>query len=150
MKEMFLNYQLALQLKELGFNEECVATYRNHYNEDEPKLYSELEHFLAFNEVIDINQKDTVIVPTNDQVIEWLITKGFHIELLVDGYLNEKESETLVSDEFICYRLYIYRVGEEKPGVGEDFGASSRLKMLKIAFEHCLFTLIEENKSLTN
>ena len=117
MKKMFLNYQLALQLKELGFNEECVATYRNHYNEDEPKLYSELEHFLAFNEVIDINQK---------------------------------ESETLVSDEFICYRLYIYRVGEEKPGVGEDFGASSRLKMLKIAFEHCLFTLIEENKSLTN
>ena len=97
MKEQFVSYEIALKLKELGFDEKCLASY---YTDDErnyakdgtydcrQKISSSID-FDPFKEEFDnfyINSNETYYVsaPLWGQVIDWfrdkynLVSEIFH------------------------------------------------------------------------
>ena len=82
MEKLFVPYELALKLKEKGFDEICLGFYSTKYNYSEknfkPKLF------------ISTNDKETQMIrnvvkdcsaPIYGQVIEWLDTKNIHIQI---------------------------------------------------------------------
>lgn len=105
MKEQFVTYEIALKLKELGFNEKCLASY---YTDDERnydkgdiydcrrKLSSSID-FDPFKEEFDnfyINSNETYYVsaPLWQQVIDWFREKfKYHIEIQSPDYQNEND-----------------------------------------------------------
>ena len=112
MKEQFVTYEIALKLKELGFNEPCLASY---YTDDErnyakdgtydcrQKISSSID-FDPFKEEFDnfyINSNETYYVsaPLWQQVIDWFREKqDLYIVITVNPY-----SEIL---EFSGYKIY--------------------------------------------
>lgn len=81
MKEQFVTYEIALKLKELGFDEECLAIY---YKDDEPKelLFSIPEKYSSNPEVAKYQARDAIRqinfdkgwaikAPLWQQVIDW-------------------------------------------------------------------------------
>ena len=103
MKKLFVPYELALKLKEKGFDEPCIAVYR------EGKLkFPVTGNFDLTNSII--HHSSDITAPLYQQVIGWFIEKDiwFNIGLsgdrtffmviykLEDGTLyNEKGFETL-------------------------------------------------------
>jgi len=84
MKEQFVNYEIALELKELGFNEECIAGYSNVYKKIEPDYKITFEHkrefYLIIDEEISIGSwigwhEIRCLAPLWQQVIDWLREK---------------------------------------------------------------------------
>ena len=74
MKEEFATYEIALKLKELGFNEECLGYY--HVNEGYTKGY-------AFCYSENTRTSDcSVLAPLWQQVIDWFREK---YKLLIDS-----------------------------------------------------------------
>lgn len=82
MEKLFVPYELAIQLKENGFNEPCLGFYTTKYNYSdksfEPKLF------------ISENEKETLMIrrvvkdcsaPLYDQVIDWFENKGIEIKI---------------------------------------------------------------------
>ena len=106
MKEQFVTYEIALKLKELGFNEKCLASY---YTDDERnydkgdiydcrrKLSSSID-FDPFKEEFDnfyINSNETYYVsaPLWQQVIDWFKEKhNMYIEITYEGGLQKDTS----------------------------------------------------------
>lgn len=99
MKEQFVTYEIALKLKELGFNEKCLASY---YTDDERnygkgdiydcrrKLSSSID-FDPFKEEFDnfyINSNETYYVsaPLWQQAIDWFLSQ-YNIWIIVDTSL---------------------------------------------------------------
>lgn len=83
MKKYFVPYDIALALKEIGFDEECLGKWTR-YNEGDPiDLYPESQNFFKgpwFNgctneEYRKGDEKDKVAAPLYDQVIDWFIEK---------------------------------------------------------------------------
>ena len=64
MKEQFVTYEIALKLKELGFDEECCAIYRK------DRLYP----ILGF-EKINSTKQSVITASLWQQVIDWLREK---------------------------------------------------------------------------
>jgi hypothetical protein len=62
MDKYIVSYDIALKLKELGFNEPCLFAY------------SEQKKLINY----EFSFKDDVIAPLYDQVLEWFRIKGFH------------------------------------------------------------------------
>lgn len=65
MKDLFVPYELAVKLKEKGFNEICLAHY------------SDKGRFFVYNNPpmnYELNSTYKVSAPTYDQVINWFIT----------------------------------------------------------------------------
>lgn len=80
MQEQFLPYELALKLKELGFNEECIATF------DEDENF-ELQDF---EQNYDTFPSHIIAVPLWQQAFEWFEEKyDFHINIFGDGFNGE-------------------------------------------------------------
>lgn len=69
MKNQFVTYKIALKLKELGFNEKCIATF------DEDENF-ELQNF---EQNYDTFPSHIIAAPLWQQVIEWLDNKDIHI-----------------------------------------------------------------------
>ena len=106
MEEQFVTYEIALKLKELGFNEKCLASY---YTDDERnydkgdiydcrrKLSSSID-FDPFKEEFDnfyINSNETYYVsaPLWQQVIDWFREKhNMYIEITYEGGLQKDTS----------------------------------------------------------
>lgn len=77
MKEQFVTYEIALFLKQKGFDELCFAGYLCKI----PTLFSEIEHTLEGN--LHRNSEGTFCcAPLWQQVIDWLETKGKFISIL--------------------------------------------------------------------
>jgi len=74
------------------------------------------------------------------QVVEWLRVKhGIIIELLVDGW----KDDNCVSEEFLCYRIFIWQIGKPKPHHNDDLGApSTPQEAYSVAFDYILKELI--------
>lgn len=101
MKTEFVTYPIALMLKELGYNEPCLAWFGvseilNHVGEI--KLYmvgqpNNYEIYTTKTEYFFCNQKDTdVDAPLWQQTIDWLREqRDIHIVITVNPYseLNE-------------------------------------------------------------
>ena len=79
MKNQFCSYEIAKQLKELGFDEECLASYHN------TKIIGyEKESWLVLNGDSDQFLESTFIckAPLWQQVIDWFKEKyNIHIEI---------------------------------------------------------------------
>ena len=106
MNKQFVTYEIALKLKELGFNEKCLASY---YTDDERnygkgdiydcrrKLSSSID-FDPFKEEFDnfyINSNETYYVsaPLWQQVIDWFREKhNMYIEITYEGGLQKDTS----------------------------------------------------------
>ncbi len=77
--------------------------------------------------------------PEQWQVVEWLRLKGIIIELIVDGWKDDNN----VSEEFLCYRIFIWQIGKPKPGHNGDIGAlATPQQAYAVAFDHILNYLI--------
>lgn len=101
MKELFVSYELALKLKEKGFNEPCFAMYQknkklwycNKHNRITNFVINPNKRTLEFQKeyypknVLTVNSEDFLLncsnftAPLYQQVIDWLDSKGFIIEI---------------------------------------------------------------------
>jgi hypothetical protein len=77
MKEQFVPYEIALKLKELGFDEECLAHYRYNSNMTKPDLINiggitPNKSFL--DKLKGFENESLVLAPLWQQVIDWFRT----------------------------------------------------------------------------
>ena len=68
MKDQFVTYEIANRLKELGFNEECLAIYASFYSTKSVDLYFDyLDEFWNYDIVLP--------APLWQQAIDWINKK---------------------------------------------------------------------------
>jgi hypothetical protein len=79
MKDLFVPYEIARQLKEKGFNDSCFMWWYS------PTQISDDLIFRQYK-----SDKDFCEAPTHQQVINWLDTKGIVIEIQVDQTAEPK------------------------------------------------------------
>ena len=73
MKKLFVTYQIASKLKELGFDEPCLMYY---YKDDENKLHSNVSTSTLRGAMIseeDFNEERQILAPLWQQAIHWLL-----------------------------------------------------------------------------
>jgi hypothetical protein len=85
MEKEFVPYELALELKELGFDEPCVGYY--HLNEGYTKGYA----FCYFNEPKRYESDSAVLTPTFSQAFRWFREK--HALCIVIKPIDDKNLE---------------------------------------------------------
>lgn len=105
MNKEFVSYKLALELKELGFNEPCLGWYAS--------------DGCLIKEYVTNKLNEFTLAPLYQQVVEWLRQKGIIIELIVDGWGDDN----CVNEEYLCYRIFIWQIGKPKPHHNDDLGA---------------------------
>jgi hypothetical protein len=111
MKKEFVPYQLALELKQLGFNEPCLASY---YHAGK-KL--DIAEYVRHGEY-------TVLAPLYQQAFEWFRFKGLEIKV-------EKESEGLYFGFYFTGVAWML-INE---GTYQDVELSCLKKLIEIANE---------------
>lgn len=86
MKNQFVTFEIAKKLKELGFNEPCLACY------DACDLLSTYSKsiFKPLNYNNDNSSPHTISAPLWQQVIEWFVEKQ-NIEIQVSNYENKND-----------------------------------------------------------
>lgn len=70
-KEQFVTYEIALKLKELGFDEKCLGMYGSEFEfvvDESSWRYAQIS-------------KDVLQAPLWQQVIDWLEKKGYYINI---------------------------------------------------------------------
>ena len=79
----FVPYQESLELKELGFDEDCFTVYCDHWKDGEPYLWKLNQPDYA--EYWDLNSK--VNAPTFSQAFRWFREKfNLHHEIEYNGF----------------------------------------------------------------
>jgi hypothetical protein len=108
MKEQFVPYELALKLKELGFDEECFSYYHNRH---EPSWVKTLHRGdTSKNSVQNLYQSDCAS-PLFQQAFRWFRKKKFLIDVTS---LNSNEYEFYIQWSFAYSFLSdIYKTYEE-------------------------------------
>lgn len=107
MKNLFVPLEIALQLKEKGFNEPCLAYFAAENNEEGYVFEIDSAHALS----LYANTDSHLLVPLYQQVIDWLDIKhgifisihkpykhlpyGFSINRIVSGNRFETNREAL-------------------------------------------------------
>ena len=78
MKKLFVPYEIALKLKELGFNEECFGEYRQ-FDGDTPylQLYQDIDS--CSTDDADYCYTTECLAPLYQQVIDWFREKEIKI-----------------------------------------------------------------------
>lgn len=76
MKNQFVTYEIALKLKELGFDEPCLS-YWFTVKGNNPQISKNDIYFNGYKNYHDGN----TIAPLWQQVIDWLETKGYYINI---------------------------------------------------------------------
>lgn len=132
--EDFVDFDLAVKLKEKGFREECLAYYTTEYTlynnmttlTDDKYLYVsaiDYEEFLVSHNSIKYTNGNYVDAPTISQVLNWLRKeKNMHIELFLyngkysydvesvtqiceDDLFHECLNEDTINEEYATYEL---------------------------------------------
>ena len=106
MKEQFVTYEIALALKELGFDEECLAYFNNDKYHD---LHHSCENVMEGNFVI--NNYNELKAPLWQQVIDWFDNKNIIISIDINPGT-------------LFYRVHLYKRYYHNPGrlvIGEYF-----------------------------
>ena len=88
MKEQFCSYEIALKLKELGFDEECFGVYIE--TNGEPILRYNLPHLESQGKVNYIYER-AILIPLWQQAIDWFREK-YKINCIV-GYTDDDKEE---------------------------------------------------------
>jgi hypothetical protein len=79
MKHLFVSYEIAVALKELDFDEPCIAKWTI-YNQGDPiELYPESQNFFKGpyfetcqnSDYLSGDEKDKIAAPLYDQIIDW-------------------------------------------------------------------------------
>lgn len=84
MEKQFVSYEIALRLKELGFDEACICLYRKYINSirffaiDQNWGCSLSGMCKKYGDKIEENE---CLAPLWQQVIDWLETKGYYINI---------------------------------------------------------------------
>jgi hypothetical protein len=121
---VYITFEQAKTLKEKGFDGKCNSVYTTDGN-----------ILLGVN----VNLLDRIYAPEQWQVAEWLRQKGIIIELIVDGWGDND----CVSNEFLCYRIFIWQIGKPKPHHNDDIGAfPTPQEAYSAAFDYVLKELI--------
>ena len=106
MKEQFVTYEIAVKLRELGFNEECLGFYKTTLGDNVPEL-----HIIKCNynsgKYITIPEDFHTDAPLWQQVIDWL-REEHNINLYLPksvygGYVyvvDSKYSDTIYNDYY--------------------------------------------------
>lgn len=90
MVDQFVTYEIASKLKELGFNEKCLA-YHFTLN-GRVWEFALKEEYDTMDEELNIGSKFTILAPLWQQVIDWFEKKyDTHIVITVNPYSNLKE-----------------------------------------------------------
>src|SRR5690554_978919 len=78
MKDQFIPYNLAVKLKELGFDEHCFAGYNNsktlliYYPNECFDGYCDIDCYIGYQSIDDIK------APLWQQIFDWFTRKGLH------------------------------------------------------------------------
>ena len=87
MKEQFVTYEIALKLKELGFDEECLAMYSFAYDNKTPDLIGCQCYFIDGTEGglwnDDTDDSTSAVSPTWQQTMDWL-REIHHVNIRID------------------------------------------------------------------
>lgn len=127
MVEELVKFETAKLAKEIGF------LWETQYNYD---LLKEIHHVGIQNH--NSNPKK-YSAPTQSLLQRWLReVHKIHIELLIDGTYKSGSDENIVHDDYLCYRAFIWKVGELRPGPADDLGASDYEVILEIALRDAL------------
>jgi hypothetical protein len=84
MENLFVSYEQALQLKELGFNEPCFGYYYTLNGKD--WKFVEKTEFSRLDDEINIGYKFSLLVPLKQQVLRWFREKYNIIGLIEGGF----------------------------------------------------------------
>lgn len=132
MKKYFVTYEIAQKLLALGFDLESFECYC--------VVWPDGEIAIGGKGWVDIMQRrdhTCICCPSWEQAREFLENRGFYIEDVIDGWGKDDE----VSDEHIGHRIFIWEVGQPKPGVADDIGMSDYFTILHEAIDHCITKL---------
>ena len=141
MKDQLISTKTAQSAKEKGFDWEVL-----HFvgvldsGEIDPDI-------ISMSPATNWNTRTTLIsVPTQSLLQRWLReVHNIHIELLLDGYKN-LDNDDIVSDEFLCYRAFLYKVGSPVPKPYNDLGAKDYETILEVALQDALELIDNEIK----
>ena len=132
MKKQFVTYDIALKLKELGFDEPCLLVY----DSKEKVLFHCLSNNVKNDILIDcnigLNPKEDIKAPLYQQAFRWFREKyKISGEISSDFYLEGKDNE---------WEYNIYQLGKEDDGY---VGTINIFKTYEDAELECLKKLIE-------
>ena len=86
-QNQFCSYEIALKLKELGFDEKCVASYYTYdiknFSKGKYDYRGKFEFDYSTEDQYIVNSNETYYVsaPLWQQVVDWLETKGYYINI---------------------------------------------------------------------
>ena len=139
MNEQLITKEVAELAKQAGFDWECLHFY--HANQ-EPYEYSFKVNANQLSED-NFGYGITCSAPTQTILSKWLReVHKIYIELIIDGW----GSDELVSEEHLCYRAFIWKVGEPRPKPHHDLGCGKYEKILEIALHTTLIFYFESLK----
>jgi hypothetical protein len=144
MHKEFVPYELALDLKELGFNEQCFATYRTHAVGSKKPFEYDLDYHTKVemsSNVIPINSEYTeeskwISAPLYQQAFRWFREK-YSLDVTFRKMDYGPESQ------FTGYYFSIYKGNE----LIDIHGADKKGKLYEDSELECLKKLIEIVKS---
>jgi hypothetical protein len=106
MKEQFVPYEIALILKDKGFDELCLGYYREDAQKKDGSLYEYITPY-EYDEVKECEHMIPVFAPLWQQVIDWLREKHsldiMTRQLQLDGRSYYKISKIEAEDEIKGY-----------------------------------------------
>ena len=94
MEKEFVNYEQALALKELGFDEPCLGYYYTLNGKD--WTFSEKAEYHRLDDEINIGPNFSLLAPLYQQVFRWFREKYNLIGLVEGGYDNGKNIFTYI------------------------------------------------------
>lgn len=114
MNKHFVTYEIALKLKELGFDEECIASYCLFKDKENPELgYAEELYGLVDNQRYNSNTntifEGEISAPLWQQAIEWFVNKHlifvtFEIHIIGGWKIHKTDKTNPISiDTSISY-----------------------------------------------
>jgi len=124
MKDQFVTYEIALKLKELGFDEGCFGYYSPGNNE-----FSFFNEYPLLETVLKADNS-IILAPLRQQCIDWLL-KEHNIFISIEDY-------TFVDmiNDGSGYKYYINVYGCCEVGVSQ----SPFFNTPKLAYEHAILT----------
>lgn len=125
MHELFVPYNLALIIKEKGFNEDCLTLYKT-----DKRIMNSDDWCCGTNNSHLTKEWMSCLAPTYQQAIDWLDKKDIHVESEYD-YLkncyNIKFVEKKSSNKWMEYTLF-YNCKTKKEAL--DRGIEEALKLI--------------------
>ncbi len=120
-KNLFVSYAIAMQLKELGFNEPCFAFYLEKSDKLYPVIWKSYEC-----RFINLNSNQGVYAPLFQQAVDWLISKGVSVNV----------SSAPIYKKHYGYNYF--KASSSADGFEVDFEHENRHESLSVAIQKAI------------